>query len=193
MDNVLRTCGKLVRSRWIRLWIGDWRPCGNRLRRAPTQSTGCAREKVGHILTAGFSTGKFTGRIDLPVENRCGRAVGWEFSPDSERKRLTLRRHADLARTGRKRARKTLRNKPRPGAPAGYHSPVCSATGDAIDRIVAAIDQLASDARDAKTRADESELTARIATLWQMVSDLDPELARRAQRYTGPVGGGPSD
>jgi hypothetical protein len=70
---------------------------------------------------------------------------------------------------------------------------VCSATGDAIDRIVAAIDQLASDARDAKTRADESELNARIATLWQMVSDLDPELARRAQRYTGPVGGGPSD
>jgi hypothetical protein len=72
---------------------------------------------------------------------------------------------------------------------------VCSITGDAIDRITAAIDQLASDARDAradKAGISEDELTARVATLWQMVSDLDPELARRAQRYTGPVDGGPS-
>jgi hypothetical protein len=76
--------------------------------------------------------------------------------------------------------------------PAGYHSPVCSNTGDAIDRIAAAIDQLASDARDAEAGATEGELTTRVATLWQMVSDLDPELARRAQRYTGPVDGGPA-
>jgi hypothetical protein len=76
--------------------------------------------------------------------------------------------------------------------PAGYHSPVCSNTGDAIDRIAAAIDQLASDAHDAEAGATEGELTTRVATLWQMVSDLDPELARRAQRYTGPVDGGPS-
>lgn len=74
----------------------------------------------------------------------------------------------------------------------GYHPPVCSKTGDAIDRIVAAIDQLASDARLAKAEAREEELTTRVAALWQMVSDLDPELARRAQRYTGPVDGGPS-
>jgi hypothetical protein len=69
---------------------------------------------------------------------------------------------------------------------------VCSITGDAIDRIAAAIDQLASDVHDAKAGASEGELTTRVATLWQMVSDLDPELARRAQRYTGPVDGGPS-
>jgi hypothetical protein len=69
---------------------------------------------------------------------------------------------------------------------------VCSITGDAIDRITAAIDQLASDARDARAGASEDELATRVATLWQMVSDLDPELARRAQRYTGPVDGGPS-
>jgi hypothetical protein len=61
---------------------------------------------------------------------------------------------------------------------------VCSNTGDAIDRIVAAIDQLASDAHDLGDKASEDELTARVAALWQMVSDLDPELARRAQRYT---------
>jgi hypothetical protein len=65
-------------------------------------------------------------------------------------------------------------------------------TGDAIDRIAAAIDQLASDVQDASTEPNEGELTTRIAALWQMVSDLDPELARRARRYTGPADGGPS-
>ena len=80
-----------------------------------------------------------------------------------------------------------------PKIPAGYHSPVCSTTGDAIDRIAAAIDQLASDARDANGEASEAELTGRVAALWQMVSDLDPELARRARRYTGPADGAPSD
>jgi hypothetical protein len=81
------------------------------------------------------------------------------------------------------------------GILAGYHPPMCSKTGDAIDRIAAAIDQLASDAHGA---ASERELTERVAGLWQMVSDLDPELARRAQGYTatqgytGPADGGPS-
>jgi hypothetical protein len=79
-----------------------------------------------------------------------------------------------------------------PGTLAGYHSPVCSKTGAAIDRIAAAIDQLASDSRDITGEASEKELTARIAALWQMVSDLDPELARRARKYTGLVDGGPS-
>jgi hypothetical protein len=74
----------------------------------------------------------------------------------------------------------------------GYDSPVCSNTGDAIDRITAAIDQLASDAQDAKGSMDEGELTTRIAALWRMVSDLDPELARRAQGYTRQAGGEPS-
>ena len=79
-----------------------------------------------------------------------------------------------------------------PASQVGYDSPVCSNTGDAIDRITAAIDQLASDAHDAEGRIDEDELTTRIAALWQMVSDLDPELARRAQGYTRQVGGEPS-
>jgi hypothetical protein len=78
----------------------------------------------------------------------------------------------------------------------GYHSRVCSSTGDAIERIAAAIDQLASDARDAdgmRGAAGQRELSRRVARLWQMVSDLDPELARRARRYTAPADGGPSD
>jgi hypothetical protein len=69
---------------------------------------------------------------------------------------------------------------------------VCSKTGDAIDRIAAAIDQLASDSRDARGEASGDELTTRIAILWQMISDLDPELARRARKYTGLADGGPS-
>lgn len=68
---------------------------------------------------------------------------------------------------------------------------MCSNTGDAIDRIAAAIDQLARDVRNAKDGAGKGELTVRVATLWQMVSALDPELARRAQRYTGPVSDDP--
>ena len=80
-------------------------------------------------------------------------------------------------------------------APAGagrvrYHSAVCSNTGDAVDRLAAAIDQLANDARG---DASDPELAARVAGLWQMVSDLDPELARRAQGYTALPGGATSD
>jgi hypothetical protein len=69
---------------------------------------------------------------------------------------------------------------------------VCSTTGDAIDRIAAAIDQLASDVRAPRGTAGEGELTMRVAAIWGMVSDLDPELARRAQRYAAPEGGAPS-
>jgi hypothetical protein len=64
--------------------------------------------------------------------------------------------------------------------PVGYPSSVCSNVGDAIDRVTAAIDQLASDAHG---DASEPELAARVAGLWQMVSQLDPELARRTQGY----------
>ena len=74
--------------------------------------------------------------------------------------------------------------------PVGYPSPVCSNVGDAIDRVTAAIDQLASDAHG---DASESELTARVAGLWQMVSQLDPELARRTQGYAEPSDGARPD
>ena len=56
----------------------------------------------------------------------------------------------------------------------------------AIERIAAAIDQVADDARGL---ADESELTARVAEIWLMMSALDPALARRQQRYTTPADG----
>jgi len=67
---------------------------------------------------------------------------------------------------------------------------VCSSQGEAIHRIVAAIDQLAADAQGG---ADHQELTTRVAGVWEMIGDLDPELARRAQAYTANEGGAPSD
>jgi len=76
-------------------------------------------------------------------------------------------------------------------APAGavrYYPHVCSIMGDAIDRIAAAIDQVASDARGV---ADEPELTARVAEIWLMMGALDPELSRRQQGYTAPGDGTP--
>ena len=63
---------------------------------------------------------------------------------------------------------------------------MCSSTGDAVDRLAAAIDQLAGDVHG---HANDPELAARVAGLWQMVSDLDPELARRARGYTALPGG----
>jgi hypothetical protein len=79
-----------------------------------------------------------------------------------------------------------------PETPVGYSSPVCSSTGDAIDRVVAAIDQLASDTREGRGPGWDGELAERIAALWQMISDLDPELARRARGYTAPADSAPS-
>jgi len=70
---------------------------------------------------------------------------------------------------------------------AGYPSTVCSIPGDAIEEIVAAIDQLANDAR-VKT---EPDLTARVAEIWSMVTALDPELARRQRGYAAPADGAP--
>jgi hypothetical protein len=65
---------------------------------------------------------------------------------------------------------------------------VCSIQGDAIDRIAEAIDQLASDVQG---DASGQELATRVAELWLMVSALDPELARRQQRYTTSADGTP--
>jgi len=69
---------------------------------------------------------------------------------------------------------------------------VCSITGAAIDRIAEAIDQLARDARGDSGQREPGELAARVAELWLMVSALDPELARRKERYTKPADGAPS-
>ena len=130
----------------------------------------------------------------MPVEKVCVQPIARKGFPQLQNGRWFLSTGTPNPRGGvTRQCRRRPGKLAAPKIAAGYHSPVCSSTGDAIDRIAAAIDQLASDARDANGEASEAELTARVATLWQMVSDLDPELARRARRYTGPADGDPSD
>jgi hypothetical protein len=59
---------------------------------------------------------------------------------------------------------------------------VCSIDESALRRVAEAIDQLDADRR----RADSSGLEARIAAVWTMVSEIDPELARLVSRYANP-------
>ncbi len=49
----------------------------------------------------------------------------------------------------------------------------------ALRRVAEAIDRLDADRKS----ADSAELEARIAAVWAMVRDIDPELARLASRY----------
>jgi hypothetical protein len=64
--------------------------------------------------------------------------------------------------------------------PAGcYPSTVCSSDRPALRRLVEAIDQLEAD----RAAADSADLEARIAAVWSMVGEIDPELARLASRY----------
>ena len=61
---------------------------------------------------------------------------------------------------------------------------MCSIDESAIRRVAEAIDQLDADRKS----ADSSGMEARIAALWAMVRDIDPELARLASRYANPPG-----
>lgn len=57
---------------------------------------------------------------------------------------------------------------------------VCSTDEAALRRVAEAIDQLDADRKS----ADPADLEARIAAVWAMVRDIDPELARLASRYS---------
>ena len=74
----------------------------------------------------------------------------------------------------------------RPGVESAIIRLCVRTRGTRLIALAAAIDQLASDVRG---DASDPELAARVAGLWQMVSDLDPELARRRQGYTALPGG----
>ena len=56
---------------------------------------------------------------------------------------------------------------------------VCSIDESALWRLAEAIDQLDAD----RTSADSAAMAARIAAVWAMVREIDPELARLASRY----------
>ena len=70
-------------------------------------------------------------------------------------------------------------------APDCYPPTVCSIDDPALRRVAEAIDQLEADRRI----ADTAGLEARIAALWSMVSEIDPELARLASRYQNQADG----
>jgi hypothetical protein len=53
-----------------------------------------------------------------------------------------------------------------------------------MDEITDAIDRLA---RDARGEVPAQELATRLADIWSMMGALDPELARRQRKYTGPA------
>jgi hypothetical protein len=52
----------------------------------------------------------------------------------------------------------------------------------AMDRLGAAIEELAA---VAQRPGGSPDVTERLARLWEMVADLDPELARRLAEYGG--------
>jgi hypothetical protein len=67
---------------------------------------------------------------------------------------------------------------------------VCSTQESPLGRLARAIDDLAADSRDG---AAQAHLAERIARLWVMLSELDPELAKRRSGYEqhGPDDQGP--
>ena len=61
---------------------------------------------------------------------------------------------------------------------------VCSIDESALRRLAEAIDQLDAD----RKRADAAALEARIAAVWAMVREIDPELSRLTSKYANPPG-----
>jgi hypothetical protein len=66
--------------------------------------------------------------------------------------------------------------------PDCYGSMVCSSDGGALQRVAEAIDRLEAD----RQSTDPADLEARVAAVWSMVTEIDPELARLASRYQKP-------
>jgi hypothetical protein len=61
---------------------------------------------------------------------------------------------------------------------------VCSMDESALRRLAEAIDQLDADRKS----ADAAALETRIAAVWAMVREIDPELARLTSKYANPPG-----
>jgi hypothetical protein len=61
---------------------------------------------------------------------------------------------------------------------------VCSSEDAGLRRVAEAIDQLEAD----RAGAAAADLEARVAAIWSMVSEINPELARLTSRYSQPRG-----
>jgi hypothetical protein len=64
-------------------------------------------------------------------------------------------------------------------SPDCYDSTVCSIDGGALRRVAEAIDRLEAN----RENTDAADLATRIAAVWAMVTEIDPELARLASGY----------
>ena len=59
---------------------------------------------------------------------------------------------------------------------------MCSIDESALRRVAEAIDRLEAD----RGNPDAADLEARVAAVWSMVGEIDPELARLASGYEKP-------
>ena len=71
---------------------------------------------------------------------------------------------------------------PARASPGCYDSTMCSSDGGALQRVAEAIDRLEAD----RVNTDAADLEARVAALWSMVTEIEPELARLASGYGKP-------
>jgi hypothetical protein len=60
---------------------------------------------------------------------------------------------------------------------------MCSTPGERLARISRAIDELAADSLAPHRSAPETSIGDRLARIWAMIGELDPELARRIPGY----------
>jgi hypothetical protein len=61
---------------------------------------------------------------------------------------------------------------------------VTTGTADVAERLARAIDECAAAARQAAGAAD-ADVAGRLAAIWGILTESDPELADRAARYAG--------
>jgi hypothetical protein len=66
---------------------------------------------------------------------------------------------------------------------------MCSTTSERLTRIGMAIDELAADSLAADHAGSDPGMQDRLARIWAMITELDPELARRVPRYGTEAGG----
>ena len=70
-----------------------------------------------------------------------------------------------------------------PAFRSAYCSHMCSTAGERLARLGEAIDELAADWLAPHAASSNAAMQERLASIWAMVAELDPELARRVCDY----------
>ncbi len=76
-----------------------------------------------------------------------------------------------------------------PTARPAYCSDMCSTAGERLARLGEAIDELAEDFLAPHSARPDATMQDRLARIWAMIAELDPELARRLPGYHPAAGG----